>query len=250
MKNSVKMIIYSLIYMSFTFMAQSKELNVTNPDGYKHFKMDYSEMVDIANPTKLKHRIFYTTPSKGPDAKWFDAVKQGDLETIQLMVKNGQDIEVKDNASLGQTALGWAAFIGYADIVDYLIENKANLMATDKADVSNALKSAGLGKNVIVFEKLYKLLQNKVNLDDQSNDTQGETLLIVASSNNRGDIVKYLLDNDVNTNLVTTEKDQNHPAYNQSAFSFACKNGNTEVIKILQQHGVINHRNNKYYCDY
>lgn len=250
MKKLSRTIFLSLILTSSAFSLQAKELNANNPDGYKNFKMDYSEMVDIANPTKLKHRIFYTKPSVGPDGKWFDAVKQGDIETIKTMVDNGQNIEVKDSASLDQTALGWAAFIGYEDIVDYLISKNANLMATDKADVTNVLKSAGLGKNVIVFDKLYNKLKTRVDLNNQSNDMQGETLLIVASSNNRADIVKYLLDHGAKTNLVTTEKDKNHPAYDQSAFSFACKNGHAETIKILQSYGAINHKNNKSYCNY
>ncbi len=248
MKKLAKMIALPLILTSFAFSAQAAELNANNPDGYKQFRMDYAEMVDIANPTRLSHRIFYTKPSEGPDAKWFDAVKQGDLATIKTMVENGQNIEAKDNANLGQTALGWAAFIGYPDVVDYLIANNADLMATDKADVSNALKSAGLGKNVVVFDTLYKKLKDKVDLNNQSNDTQGETILIVAASNNRVDIVKYLLDHGAKTDLVTTEKNTSHPAYNQSAFSFACTKGNVETVKILQQYGAINHRNNKADC--
>ena len=247
--NKLAKMMSPFIFTSFAFSVQAAELNVNNPDGYKQFKMDYAEMVDIANPNKLSHRIFYTKPSEGPDAKWFDAVKQGDLVTIKTMVENGQNIEAKDNASLGQTALGWAAFIGYPDVVNYLIANNADLMATDKADVSNALKSAGLGKNVVVFDTLYNKLKDKVDLNNQSNDIQGETILIVAASNNRVEIVKYLLDHGAKTDLVTTEKNKNHPAYNQSAFSFACSKGNAETIKVLQEYGAVNHRNHKAQCE-
>src|SRR5699024_11199368 len=173
------------------------------------------------------------------------AVKQGNLMKIQELVKQGQDIEVKDDDALGQTALGWAAFIGYEDIVDYLIDQGANLMATDKADVSSALKSAGLGKNINIFKKIHNLLQDKVDLNDQSSDTQGETILIVAASNGRNDIVKYLLEQGADTSLVTTEQDVNHPAYDQDALTFACRNGNLDTAKILVDHGAINHRTGK-----
>ena len=247
---AIKNILMLLTITTASFNAQSAELNKNNPDGYKQFRLDYSEMVEIANPTRLKHRIFYTKPSEGPDAKWFDAVKQGDIDTIKTMVKNGQNIEVKDEASFGQTALGWAAFIGYEDIVDYLISKDADLMATDRADVTNALKSAGLGKNVAVFKTLHQKLKDKVDLNNQSNDTQGETILIVASSNDRQDIVQYLLDNGARTDLVTTEKDPNHPAYDQDALSFACQNGNSGTIKILLKNGATNHRINQAYCAY
>ncbi|WP_392563026.1 ankyrin repeat domain-containing protein [Orbus sturtevantii] len=114
-------------------------------------------------------------------------------------------------------------------------------MPIDRADVTNVLKSAWLGKNVVVFDKIYNKLKDKVDLNNQTNDTQGETILIVAASNNRVDIVEYLLEKGADTSLVTTETDKNHPAYDQDAFSFACRNGSADVIKVLQQNGVVNH---------
>ncbi|WP_392566265.1 hypothetical protein RHO15_01280 [Utexia brackfieldae] len=52
-----------------------KILNPDNPKNYQDFRMDYAEMIEIANPNRLSHRIFYNALSVGPDAKWFDAVK-------------------------------------------------------------------------------------------------------------------------------------------------------------------------------
>ena len=140
------------LMFSMSAFAGDKVLNKDNPDGYQQFKMDYADMVEVANPNVLAWRMFYVKPSTGPDAKWFDAVKRGDLELVKQMVKEGQNIEAKDEDSLGQTALGWAAFIGYEDMVDYLLEQNADLFATDRGDVSNALKSAGLGANVDIFK--------------------------------------------------------------------------------------------------
>ena len=82
------------------------------------------------------------------DAKWFDAVKRGDMAMARYMVENGQNLEAIDTGSLDQTALGWAAFIGYEDMVDDLVEQGANFYATDKGNAYNALKSAILGTNV------------------------------------------------------------------------------------------------------
>lgn len=80
-------------------------------------------------------------------------MQKGDLVTVKYMANNGQDLEVKDVGSLGQTALGWSAFIGYEDMTDYLIEKGASLYATDKGDVYNVLKSAVLGKNTNIVKK-------------------------------------------------------------------------------------------------
>ncbi|WP_392566264.1 ankyrin repeat domain-containing protein [Utexia brackfieldae] len=165
------------------------------------------------------------------------------------MVANGQDIEAKDQNSLGQTALGWAAFIGYEDIVDYLLSQHANLWATDRADVPSVLKSAALGKNLAVFKKIYSLMKDQVNLDDQTADTQGETLMIVAASNDRRDIVEYLLQSGANPNLVTTEQDKSNPAYDQDALTFACSRHLTDMAQLLIHHGAVNHRTGLAACD-
>lgn len=213
------------------------------------FRYSLAEMQDIANPNKLSFRIFYDQPSEGPDAAWFDAIKHGDLTTVKQMVENGQNLEAKDEASLGQTALGWAAFIGYEDIVDYLIEHGANLHATDRGDVYHVLKSAVLGKNTNIVRKVYKLLgTTQADLNNQTIENDGETLLMVAASNNRIDTVKFLLSEGADPNLVTTTQNQTLGAYNQSALSYACTRGHKEMQQLLISIHAINHRTGQSNC--
>lgn len=50
------------------------------------FRFSAAENFDIANKDKLSYRNFYEKPSTGADARWFDAVKRGDLATVQYMV--------------------------------------------------------------------------------------------------------------------------------------------------------------------
>ncbi|MDO4682475.1 MAG: ankyrin repeat domain-containing protein [Lautropia sp.] len=205
------------------------------------FRFSRAEMEDIANPEKLSWRIFYDKPSSGPDARWFDAVKRGDLDTVKQLLAAGQNIEAKDNASLGQTALGWAAFIGYEDIVDHLIAQGADLNATDRGDVYNVLKSAVLGKNVDIVKKIHALLKDRTDLNDQTVESDGETLVMVAASNNRLEIVKYLISQGADLNLVSQQK-------NHSALSFACARHYPEMQQLLISHGAINHRTGKPGC--
>ncbi len=221
-------------------MAESK------PEQYKEFKrLSWEQMQDIASPSKLSHRIFYE-PSKGKDAKWFDAVKRGDTETVKQMIQAGQDIEAKDEASLQQTALGWAAFIGYLDIVELLKEKGANLFATDKADVQHSFKSAVLGGNMDVINYLYPLMKDKINLNAQD-ERDGETALMVAAWNNRIETVKFLIEKGADINIVALVKGV--PAYNHSALTYACKEGNTEIVNILISAGAVNHLTNKPACN-
>lgn len=213
------------------------------------FRYSMEEMQDIANPHKLSWRIFYDEPSKGPDAAWFDAVKHGDLEAVKKMVRNGQNIEATDDESLGQTALGWAAFIGYEDMVDYLIAQGADLYAKDRGDVFNALKSAVLGKNTNIVKKLYALLEDETDINNQTLDSQGETMLMIAASNNRLETAEYLLSLGADPNLVTTIRRKNNPAYDQSALSYACDRNYPDMQKLLIEHGAINHRTGAASCE-
>lgn len=239
MKNKI-LLIAALIAMSGGFaVAQDKS---EKPTPAAEFRFSAEENFDIANDDKLNWRIFYDKPSTGADAAWFDAVKRGDMPTVIYMVENGQDIEAKDTGSLDQTALGWAAFIGYEDMVDYLIAQGANLYATDTGDVYNVLKSAVLGKNTDIVKKVYVLLNNDKPVDINAQEDDGETLIMVAASNNRLTTVEYLLSLDANPNFVSEQKDQ-------SALSFACDRGHKEMQQLLIDNGAINHRNGKASCE-
>lgn len=228
-----------------------KSVTNSKPEPQKGFRFSDEENFDIANSKKLAWRVFYQEPSKGENAEWFDAVKKGDLATVKYMVENGQDLEVKDTGSLEQTALGWAAFIGYEDMVDYLISKGASLYATDKGDVYNVLKSAVLGKNTAVVKKIHAKLNadKKVDLNDQTVESDGETLVMVAASNNRLETVKYLHSQGANLNLVATTTDPKLNAYNQSPYSYACTRGHKEMQDLLASLGAINHRTGKASCE-
>ena len=205
------------------------------------WRLTQAQMEEIASAKKLPHRVFYGKPSTGPDAAWFDAVKRGDTATVKRMLDAGQAIEAKDEASQGQTALGWAAFIGYEDMFDLLVPRGANLRATDRGDVFNVFKSAVLGNSVALVKKSRALLKDDIQINDQKSDREGETFVMVAASNNRMDTVKYFIAEGADLNLVSKVKDQ-------SALSFACDNGYPDMQKLLIAHGAINHRNGKPSC--
>lgn len=216
------------------------QVNAENPPALADYRLNYAEMRDIADAKKLPHRVFYI-PSVGPDAAWFDAVKKGNLAEVKKMVAAGQNLEAKDETMYGQTALGWAAFIGYQDIVEYLVKQGADLFATDRADVKSAFKSAVLGKNVEVVKYLYPLVKDKIDVNDQSLDNERESLVMIAASNNRIDVVKYLISLGADLNLVSTQLDQ-------SALTYACQRGHQDMIKLLIDSGAVNHRTKKTSC--
>ena len=227
------------------------QVMLTAPTPQVGYRFSAAENFDIVNKDKLSYRNFYAKPSMGAGAKWFDAVKKGDLATVKYMVANGQNLEVKDTGNLDQTALGWAAFIGYEDMVDYLIAQGASLQATDKGDVYNVLKSAALGKNTAVVKKVYNLLDASegVDLNDQTRESDGETLIMVSASNNRIETVKYFLSKGANPNLVATTQNKELGSFNQGAYSYACTRGLVEMQQLLKANGAINHRTGKASCE-
>jgi len=210
---------------------------------YSKFRLSFNEMYLIANPNLLKHRTFYDKPSVGPDAAWFDAVKQGNLAEIKKRVEAGQNLEAKDEASQGQTALGWAAFIGYADIVHYLVNKGADIRATDRADVYNALKSAVMGGNVEVISYLYEKLKKET--DWNARESDGETLFLVGAVDGRYDFVKWALQFKPDLNVVVKNSTTGNET---SSLSVACEKGFYDVAQLLIRNGAVNNKTGRSSC--
>ena len=226
---------------------------VTQVD-YTKFRLSFKEMYSLANPHLLGRRVFYRKPSEGPDAAWFDAVKQGNLERVKAMVAQGQNLEAKDasvppgpaaaQGPLEQTALGWAAFIGYPDMVRYLVEQGANLHTTDKGDVYHAVKAAVLGGNVEVIEYLYGKLGTGPNgVDWNAREDDGETLALVGAVLGRYDFMKWVLQYKPDLNVVS------YQPKNTSPLSGACEEGFYDVVQLLIENGAINHKTGKPTCE-
>ena len=63
------------------------------------FRYSEAEMQDIASASKLPHRVFYTKPSMGENAAWFDAVKRGDLATVKKWWQPAKTLKPKTVAA-------------------------------------------------------------------------------------------------------------------------------------------------------
>ncbi|MGL4859229.1 MAG: ankyrin repeat domain-containing protein [Enterobacteriaceae bacterium] len=203
-------------------------------------RLSTQQLVDLANPQKMSRRIFYQKLSVGSHAKWFDAVKTGNLAQVKKMAEGGQDIEVRDEASLGETALGWAAFIGYLDIVEYLVGKGANLYAPDGADVTHVLKAAVAGGQVEVIEFLYPLMKEKIDLNEQDL-SDDETLLMMAVETERLGVVKWLLKQKVDVNIVAE-------FLATDALGIACRRNDKVMKQLLIDAGAIHYKTGKASC--
>lgn len=142
-----------------------------------------------------QYKIAETLINSGSDLNWFSdhgisplisAVMENDKQMVQLLLKNGADVDAGDlrEGYFGQTPLMYAASYGYKDMADLLLRNGSKINKKDK-NGETALNYAirNKGKKIIsFFEKegaKEGTAQNKV---ERLNKYGGATLKITASS--------------------------------------------------------------------
>ncbi|KAI9685134.1 MAG: hypothetical protein M1822_004721 [Bathelium mastoideum] len=165
----------------------------------------------------------------------------GDANTIRILLPHVSDIDDPDTK--GRTALHEAAWAGYKECVQLLIENHANPNGTDKHN-RTPLLFACLGtsqhaKDTIKF-LLDTLRQRKVPITEINMTTKrSRTPLRQAAAHGFTDTVKDLLemiksaeniDRAAMINLVDTRK-------GRSALHCAAYRGQTDCVRLLLEHG-------------
>ena len=160
------------------------------------------------------------------------AAQSGDLETIKLLLKNGVEINAKDNA--GYTALTWAAVEGQTNVVKLLLDKGADFNAKDTKGFTTLMIASEQGQTIVV-----KLLLDK-GADINAKDTNATTALMVAVEGGWGhtntDVVKLLLDKGADINAKDNE--------GYTALMWAAGAGKTDVVKLLLDKGAdINAKN-------
>ena len=160
--------------------------------------------------------------------KLVDAVVDGDIKTVKLLLGAGVSPNAKDED--GGTALQWASMKGFTEIVKLLLDKGANLKAKDEEGETALSRASQYGLTEIV-----KLLLDKgAKIDAKNND--GETALTIASQWGYTEIVKILLD--AGANLEARDKD------GRTALIGASQ-GRTKVVKLLLAKGAkIDAKNN------
>jgi len=149
------------------------------------------------------------------------AVKEGNLECTDALLKSEIDINVED--AKRNTALILACEHKHEKLVEYLIEKKADLNKTNiygNSPISIACQNGNLN--------LVRLLINKgacVNNIDFVHPTP----LFQACSNNHSEIVQLLLDNGADPFIYSMD--------GHIPLTIACEKGHIDVLKILVNKG-------------
>ena len=127
------------------------------------------------------------------------AAGRGDTDVVQYLIENGADIKAEDTA-FSRSVIHFAAENGNIDCIKYLTENGANLLDRDCYGAT-ALHYAARSNNL---EAVKYLVNKKVDYTDK--DIRGWTAMHYAASGGSIDVVKYLLAKGLNINARNKEK--------------------------------------------
>ena len=108
----------------------------------------------------------------------------GDLDIVEILVKNGADVNKADY--YGTTSLMEASAKGRLDIVQFLVEHGADVNKTDN-DGETALMIASMRNHLNVVKYLVK----EHGADVNKTDNDGETAITLASKYNHSSIVNF-----------------------------------------------------------
>ncbi|MDZ4832069.1 MAG: ankyrin repeat domain-containing protein [Phycisphaerae bacterium] len=125
------------------------------------------------------------------------AVRQKDAKAVEMILAGGADANKKDDVGGGRTALHWAVKEGQKEIIEVLLKNKANLEATDRVG-KTALSMAAENKDgasMVAF-----LLEKGANVNPR--DQIGGSPLLWAAGLGATESVKLLVAKGADVNVV------------------------------------------------
>lgn len=188
---------------------------------------DLKEIENIINP------VYVNLINEAGESLLTKAVRKGNREIIDILIKAGADINFQNNA--GFNALILASNKGDSDIVKILTDSNANLNLQNKNGDTALIRAAQIGQDIRNKENSGRLeiirilADHKCNLDIQNND--GDTALIAAIKNSLNERANLLIRSGANFNL----KDNN----GYTALMYAVINNNLDLVNIFLNSGAM-----------
>ena len=160
-----------------------------------------------------------------------DAAKSGDIERVRTLLNSNPNL-LSSKTDEGLTPLHEAALYGRKEVVELLLDRKAEINSTDNGG-GTALHYAAMNDHKDVVELL---LTN--NAEVNATNLDGDTPLDYAAMKGHNDIIKLLLGKKADVN--TTDK------LGTDALHFAAQEGHADVVELLLANNAeVNGKNNK-----
>ena len=152
------------------------------------------------------------------------AVKEKDLETIELLIKKGVDVNSKDKS--GYTPLHWAAEYGHKKIVELFLDNGSDVNTTADGYCIGATPL-----HLAAWKGYTEVAQALIEAEAEvtAKDDGGYTPLHSAANFGHKDIVEALIE----AGADMTAKDEN----GRTSLHSAARWGKTETVKVLIDNG-------------
>ena len=194
----------------------------------KIFGSVYAGIVRVGIPSEKirnsQRRDAYETVYKSTGgAKLIQAVKDGDLQTVQDLLTSGVEGNAKDYD--GKTALGWAAYKGHTEIVKLLLEKGADVNAKTNKGITALMLAAE--QNHMEITKI--LLAKDTDINAKTTDNGQTALMTAATKSGHTAIVGLLLENGAEINIKNNK--------GATALLVAAYTGDTEIVDILLEKG-------------
>ena len=170
----------------------------------------------------------------GTESLLVTAVRNGDLDSIKILLKYKADVEVREKyqrdnwSSITRASLFWAADFGYIDILRCLIENGVdiNSFSADNYNCTPLMKAVENGdKDVVTF-----LIDHGANVAIK--DKYGYTALhraCIIYHDCSPEVLSCLIENGADVNLSTDK--------NRTPLMTACEYGHVNTVTFLIEHG-------------
>lgn len=188
--------------------------------------MSYDQNLNAMNSNLKKDDL---SKPKMDTSKYFTAVRNGDIITVQNQLKDNIDINIKD--ANNETGIIIATDRNDIAMVKLFLENGANVnIASDKIDNTPIMIASVKGYTDIV-----QLLIEKSNPDMTILNGYGGTALIPACERGHVDVVKLLLEK---TNVKVNHI--NKPGWTAMLEAVVLSNGGKcqqEIVRLLLAHG-------------
>jgi ankyrin repeat protein len=173
-------------------------------------------LAPVVAPTAARAQLMQT-----PDTDFLEMVKNGRTDDVGRAVTRGQSPNTSDSS--GRTAIMYAAAAGYVEIIQLLVNNKANFRMKDRQGRSAVYWAAATGQE----DALALLLELGASASEA--DRQGTTPLMVAARRGFDGIVKRLLDAKADINAT------DHTG--RTALMWSQESRNPKVAQLLKQAG-------------
>jgi len=155
------------------------------------------------------------------------AAKNGHLEIVRLLIKNGADVNIVNKEK--ETALHLAAKNGHLEIVGLLIEKL--LIEKGKVDTlnNNYITALHLAAKNGHLEIVKLLIENGADVNVIG--LYVNTAIYSALERGHLEIVKLLIDNGANVNALNTKVGNPHP--HETVLNLAVRQKNPEIVSLL-----------------